>query len=127
MLMSSLAIVLMLTLAARADVADMQAAECRSLLERPGAEADAQFRELKCDAVMLRDKGTAQILVDYSNRGSPPAAPPDAAEPCRVLLRQMDQSVSAQRARQRDVQFERLGCSRTMITADRGEARVLVT
>ena len=70
---------------------------------------------------MLADGGSATTLVD-GNAGPPPT-PPDAAQQCRLLLKQMD---ARPLASDLAAGFERLGCNQLMMSADPGEATVLV-
>ena len=114
------AVLSLLALLLVAFVAGSPASDCRQLLDRSDMIADEEFRKMNCDAIMYADEGTAQMIVD-NLRPPPRPAPPDAAEPCRTLLRRMDES-----NRQFEAEFEQLDCAQKMLDVDPGIAQVLV-
>ena len=119
---------LLLVLAGRAmmDAEKESAARCRDLLSRMDSSgnglpvAELEWQRLSCDAIMLHDTGSAQMIVGHTSQ---PPTPSDDAAPCRRLLESMDQIGFG--AEQAQLEFERAKCAKRLLS-DRGRAQVLL-
>ena len=126
----SMATSLLLVLAGRAildaEAETESAARCRDLLSRMDSSgnglpvAELEWQRLSCDAIMLHDTGSAQMIVDHTSQ---PPTPSDDAAPCRRLLESMDQIGFG--AEQAQLEFERAKCAKRLLS-DRGRAQVLL-